>query len=75
MLHINPKMLPRLEELEADLLARRAHVEAEGWLGELEGINLTVTFLRAKRQQGQRLARTGPVHLGLPTFAGGSPDA
>jgi hypothetical protein len=31
MLSINPKMLPRLDELEADLLARRQRAVDEGW--------------------------------------------
>lgn len=66
ILLVDPKMLPRLEELEADLLDRRARAEAEGWLGELEGIDLTLTFLRDKREQAQRLARNAPVNLGLP---------
>jgi hypothetical protein len=44
MLHVNPKMLARLDELEADLLNRRARAEAEGWIGEIEGIDLTLTF-------------------------------
>jgi hypothetical protein len=51
MLNINPKMLPRLGELEADLLARRARAEHEAWLGEVEGIDLTLIFLR---QNGRR---------------------
>lgn len=33
----NPKMLPRLDEIEDDLLA---------WLGEVEGIDLTLTSCR-----------------------------
>jgi hypothetical protein len=37
MLQVNPKMLPRLDELEADLRERRAHAVSEGWLGEIEG--------------------------------------
>jgi hypothetical protein len=48
MLSIDPKMLPRLEEIEDDLLARRARAEHEAWLGEIEGIDLTLTFLRQK---------------------------
>ncbi|MEU6586518.1 hypothetical protein [Nocardia sp. NPDC046763] len=36
MLNINPKMLPRLEEIENDLLERRARAEREGWAGEIE---------------------------------------
>ncbi|MDT0457204.1 recombinase [Streptomyces sp. DSM 41527] len=54
MLHVNPKMLARLSELEADLLQRRTQAEAAGWIGEIEGIDLTLTFLRAKRDEMQR---------------------
>ncbi|MGW9299511.1 tyrosine-type recombinase/integrase [Streptomyces cyaneofuscatus] len=66
MLHVNPKMLPRLAELEADLLDRRDRAEAEGWIGEIEGIDLTLTFLRAKRDEAQRRAQRPAVHLGIP---------
>ena len=69
MININPKMLPRLDEIEVDLLARRARAEAEGWLGEIEGIDLTLSFLRQKRDQTRRLARVAPVDLGLPGIA------
>ena len=66
MLHVNPKMLPRLAELEADLLDRRGRAEAEGWIGEIEGIELTLTFLRAKRDETQRRAQRPSVDLGIP---------
>jgi hypothetical protein len=66
MLNINPKMIPRLDEIEVDLLARQTRAEHEGWLGEVEGIDLTLTFLRQKREETQRLARIAPVDLGLP---------
>jgi hypothetical protein len=69
MLSINPKMLPRLDELEADLLARRERAVAEDWRGEVEGLTLTLTFLRSKRAQAQRAApmrTTGPIALGMP---------
>jgi hypothetical protein len=62
-------MLPRLEEIETDLLARRTRAEAERWLGEIEGIDLTLTFLRAKRDETRRLARVAPVDLGIPQLA------
>ena len=67
VLHMDPKMLPRLEEIEADLLARRTRAEAEGWLGEIEGINLTLAFLRDKRAQTERTQARSTVLLGLPT--------
>jgi site-specific recombinase XerD len=66
MLNINPRMLPRLDEIEVDLLARRGRAEHEGWLGEVEGIDLTLMFLRQKREQTQRLSRIAPVDLGMP---------
>ncbi|MFJ8532320.1 hypothetical protein [Streptomyces sp. NPDC093591] len=66
MLHVNPKMLARLSELEADLLQRRTQAEAEGWIGEIEGIDLPLTFLRAKRDETQRRAQRPAVHLGIP---------
>jgi hypothetical protein len=66
MLSINPKMLPRLDELEADLIARRQRAADEGWRGEIEGIDLTLTFLRSKRAQAQRAATAGAVSLGMP---------
>lgn len=74
MLNINPKMLPRLDEIETDLLARRARAEQEGWLGEIEGIDLTLTFLRQKREESRRLARIAPVDLGIPGIPPPLPD-
>jgi len=70
MLNINPKMLARLDELEDDLVARRSRAEREGWLGEVEGIELTLTFLRQKRQETQRLARIAPVDVPIPVVLG-----
>ena len=66
MININPKMLPRLNEIEDDLQARRSRATHEGWLGEIEGIDLTLTFLRQKRDQTRRLARIAPTDLGMP---------
>lgn len=62
-------MLPRLDELEEDLKARRRRAQEEGWRGEIEGLDLTLTFLRGKRAQTQRMMRVGdPGHidLGMP---------
>ena len=66
MININPKMLPRLDEIEDDLQDRRNRAAHEGWLGEIEGIDLTLTFLRQKRDQTRRLARIAPTDLGMP---------
>jgi site-specific recombinase XerC len=68
MLSINPNMLPRLDELEEDLLARRKRALEEGWRGEVEGLELTLTFLRSKREQARRFERNSPVALGIPAI-------
>jgi hypothetical protein len=70
MLRIDSRMLPRLDELETDLLARRDRAHAEGWLGELEGLDLTLRFLFDKRDEAQRLARSPVISLGMPTIGG-----
>jgi site-specific recombinase XerD len=67
MLHVSPTMIGRLNELEADLIARRAQAHREGWLGEIEGLDLTLSHLRGKRDQTRRLARaTGLAELDTP---------
>ncbi|MFD3944935.1 tyrosine-type recombinase/integrase [Streptomyces sp. NPDC058579] len=66
MLQVNPKMISRLDDLEADLIARRSRAQAEGWAGEVEGIDLTLQLLRAKREDTQRIAHRPPIELGFP---------
>jgi hypothetical protein len=66
MLHVQPDMLPRLDIIETDLLERRSRAEAENWLGEIEGIDLTLKHLTEKRRHAQRLT-AGPTPLGIPT--------
>jgi hypothetical protein len=61
-------MLARLDELEEDLLARRARAEAERWLGEIEGINITLDFLRSKREDTRRRTQRPAVDLGIPAI-------
>jgi hypothetical protein len=43
-------MVPRLDELEADLLARCERAQQEGSLGEIDGLELTLSYLRQKRK-------------------------
>ncbi|MEE1782400.1 recombinase [Streptomyces sp. SP17BM10] len=67
MLKVNPKMLSRLNELETDLLARRERAEAEGWFGEIEGLDLTLALLCSKRDETERITRRPVIDLGIPT--------
>ncbi|WP_218024358.1 hypothetical protein [Nocardia lijiangensis] len=48
-------------KIEEDLVARRARAEHEAWLGEIEGIDRTLSFLRQKRSETERLARLAPA--------------
>ncbi len=67
MLRVDPKMLDRLAEIETDLHSRRQRAETENWLGEIEGIDLTLSFLAGKREEALRLSRLPTVDLGMPT--------
>lgn len=68
MLHIDPKMLPRLTEIETDLTQRRTLAQTNGWLGELEGVDLTLSFLHDKKSQlDRRLQQL--TNLGIPASA------
>lgn len=55
VLQVGLKMLPRLAEIEKDLVLRRKRAEEEQ-LGQIEGVDLTLTFVRAKQA-----AATGTV--------------
>jgi hypothetical protein len=44
ILRIDPKMIDRLDEIHTDLLARRDHAQTQGWLGEIQGIDLTLRY-------------------------------
>ncbi|MFE7094309.1 recombinase [Streptomyces erythrochromogenes] len=67
MLQLNPKMLPRLAEIERDLVLRRKRAEEEQSLGEIDGIDMTLTFVRTKQADAARTAQRAPG----PTRAGG----
>ncbi|MDQ1042291.1 hypothetical protein [Streptomyces sp. V4I2] len=67
MLQVNPRMLSRLAEIEKDLMLRRKRAEEERWLGEIEGIDMTLTFIRGKQAEVARLNSRSPVALGFPT--------
>jgi hypothetical protein len=62
-------MLPRLDELEADLEKWKKRALDEGWMGEIEGLERTVQCLRGKRADALRLTRmTGQVDRGMPVL-------
>lgn len=63
-------------EKATEVIDRRSRAEAEGWAGEIEGIDVTRTFLRAKREDTQRRTRRPTGDLGIPTrLAALSPES
>jgi hypothetical protein len=65
MLQVNTKVLPRLDELETGLLDRRSRAEQEGWLGEIDGLDLTLNLVRQQRGETRRMLRRS-TDLGMP---------
>lgn len=60
-------MIDRLDEIKIDLIARRELAQTKNWLGEIEGIDLTIQYLQQKRADAQRKRQRGIANLGFPT--------
>ncbi|MET7520408.1 hypothetical protein ABZS88_45190 [Streptomyces sp. NPDC005480] len=54
-------------EIRDNLLDRIAEAEREGWLGEIEGLRVSLTGAKSKIEQIDSAASGRPVLLGLPT--------
>jgi hypothetical protein len=59
---------PRLIEIRENLKARIFEAEREGWLGEVEGLSVSLTAAEEKIQQldSQQDKKNAPVFLGIP---------
>lgn len=58
---------------QAALLNRRAEAHRRGWLGETDGIDVTLEHLRRQRERTRRLPTPRTVtQLGMPTLADGA---
>src|SRR6266581_4080405 len=67
MLWPDPTQRPRLIEIRDNLKARIAEAEREAWLGEIEGLKVSLTGAEDKLTQiDQRPHRATTVHLGFP---------
>jgi len=70
LLRPDPAQRPRLVELCDHLGARIGEAEREGWLGEVDGLQVSLAAARNKLTQLDELAtRTTAVTLGMPTTA------
>lgn len=70
LLRPDPAQRARLVEVGNNLLARIAEAKREGWLGEVEGLKISLTAARQKLSQvDEQTARSTTVHLGIPDFS------
>ncbi|WP_405543281.1 hypothetical protein OG590_08005 [Streptomyces goshikiensis] len=68
MLWPDPAQRDRLVEIRDNLLARIAEAECEGWLGEIEGLQVSLAGARDKIAQIGNAAASRVVELGIPEF-------
>jgi integrase len=66
----DPAQRPRIAEIHDNLLARIAEAEREGWLGEIEGLKISLSGAADKLAQIDRRKTTAiPVDLAMPGFS------
>jgi Phage integrase family len=73
MLRVEPTQRRRLEEIVRNLGERIDEARANGWLGEVQGLQVSLEAGRNKLAALDRLARTrdhAPVALGMPIIPG-----
>ncbi|MEU5574590.1 site-specific integrase [Streptomyces coeruleorubidus] len=70
MLRPEPDQRGRLIEIRDNLVARITEAEREGWLGELEGLEVSLAGAQDKLAQldAELARRSTAVDLGIPTF-------
>jgi integrase len=68
LLRPDPAQRHRLVDVRDNLIARIDEARREGWLGEVEGLQISLTGARAKLVQLDQIANPrGTVGLGIPT--------
>jgi hypothetical protein len=71
MLRPDPAARGRLTEIIRNLADRIAEARINGWLGEVEGLKVSLTAARAKLAALDRTARStapGTADLGMPAY-------
>jgi hypothetical protein len=70
LLRPDPAQRHRLVDVRDNLIARIDEARREGWLGELEGLQISLAGARTKLAQLDQMtipSPTKPVDLGIPT--------
>ena len=68
MLWPDPAQRSRIAEIRDNLTARIAEAEREGWLGEIEGLKISLAGASDKLAQIDRRGGRQPVDLGFPAI-------
>jgi hypothetical protein len=72
----DPTQRQRIAEIRDNLTARIAEAEREGWLGEIEGLKISLAGANDKLTQiDRRPQHPAPTDIGMPTFARITNDA
>ena len=64
----DPAQRARIAEIRDNLIARIAEADREGWLGETEGLKISLVGAQDKLAQIDRRTHTTTVDLGIPAF-------
>lgn len=70
LLRPDPAQRGRLEEIRDNLIARIAEAEREGWLGEVEGLRVSLAGAEGKLAQVDRRCHRPPWILACPELLG-----
>jgi hypothetical protein len=73
MLWPEPAQRPRIADIRSNLIARIGEAEREGWLGEIEGLKISLAGADDKLAQIDRRTRGQPVSLGMPAVPQSQP--
>jgi hypothetical protein len=68
MLWPDPAQRSRIADIRDNLITRISEAEREGWLGEIEGLQISLTGASDKLAQIDRRASRQPVSLGIPAI-------
>jgi site-specific recombinase XerD len=69
LLRPDPTQRPRLIEVRDNLLDRIAEAEREGWLGEMEGLRVSLSGAEQKLEQlTEATTRSSEIDLGMPSL-------
>jgi hypothetical protein len=68
MLWPDPAQRARIAAIRHNLIARIVEAEREGWLGEIEGLKISLAGACDKLAQIDRHTSRQPVNLGIPAI-------